>query len=61
VAKEVAALGRRALPVPCDPTSSATAEQLAAAAKEAFGHVDMLAYKALAMPPIEGLGGSRAR
>jgi NAD(P)-dependent dehydrogenase (short-subunit alcohol dehydrogenase family) len=56
VAKEVAALGRRALPVPCDLTGPATAEQLAAAAREAFGRVDTLVYNALAMPPIEGLG-----
>jgi NAD(P)-dependent dehydrogenase (short-subunit alcohol dehydrogenase family) len=56
VAKEVAALGRRALSVPCDLTDPATAEQLAAAAKETFGRVDTLVYNALAMPPIEGLG-----
>ena len=56
VAKEVAALGRRALPVPCDLTDPATAEQLAAAAQETFGRVDTLVYNALAMPPIEGLG-----
>ena len=56
MAKEVAALGRRALPVPCDLTSPATAEQLAAAAQETFGRVDTLIYNALAMPPIEGLG-----
>ena len=56
VAKEVAALGRRALSVPCDLTDAATAEQLAAAAQETFGRVDTLVYNALAMPPIEGLG-----
>jgi NAD(P)-dependent dehydrogenase (short-subunit alcohol dehydrogenase family) len=56
VAKEIAALGRRALPVPCDLTSPATAEQLTTAAQETFGRVDTLVYNALAMPPIEGLG-----
>jgi NAD(P)-dependent dehydrogenase (short-subunit alcohol dehydrogenase family) len=56
VAKEVAALGRRALSVPCDLTDPATAEQLAASASEAFGRVDTLVYNALAMPPIAGLG-----
>jgi len=56
VAKEVAALGRRALPVPCDLTDPASAEQLATAAQEEFGRVDALVYNALAMPPIEGLG-----
>jgi NAD(P)-dependent dehydrogenase (short-subunit alcohol dehydrogenase family) len=56
VAKEVAALGRRALSVPCDLTDPATAEQLAAAAQETFGRVDTLVYNALTMPPIESLG-----
>jgi NAD(P)-dependent dehydrogenase (short-subunit alcohol dehydrogenase family) len=56
VAKEIAALGRRALSVPCDLTDPATAEQLAAAAQQTFGRVDTLVYNALAMPPIEGLG-----
>jgi NAD(P)-dependent dehydrogenase (short-subunit alcohol dehydrogenase family) len=56
VAKEVAALGRRALTVPCDLTDPATAEQLTAAAQNEFGRVDTLVYNALAMPPMEGLG-----
>lgn len=56
VDKEVAALGRRALAVPCDLTDPATAEQLSATAREEFGRVDTLVYNALAMPPIEGLG-----
>jgi NAD(P)-dependent dehydrogenase (short-subunit alcohol dehydrogenase family) len=56
VAKEVAALGRRALTVPCDLTDPATAEQLTAAAQQEFGRVDTLVYNALAMPPMEGLG-----
>jgi NAD(P)-dependent dehydrogenase (short-subunit alcohol dehydrogenase family) len=56
VAKEVAALGRHALAVPCDLTSPVTAEQLATSAMEEFGRVDSLVYNALAMPPIEGLG-----
>ena len=56
VAKEVAALGRRALCVPCDLTDPASAEQIATAAQEEFGRVDAMVYNALAMPPIEGLG-----
>jgi NAD(P)-dependent dehydrogenase (short-subunit alcohol dehydrogenase family) len=56
VAKEIAALGRRALCVPCDLTDPATAEQLTEAAKNEFGRVDTLVYNALAMPPMEGLG-----
>jgi NAD(P)-dependent dehydrogenase (short-subunit alcohol dehydrogenase family) len=56
VAKEIAALGRSALVVPCDLTAPATAEQLATAAKERFGRLDTLVYNALAMPPMEGLG-----
>ncbi|MEY9855826.1 NAD(P)-dependent dehydrogenase (short-subunit alcohol dehydrogenase family) [Catenulispora sp. GAS73] len=56
VAKEVAALGRRALAVPCDLTDPASAEQLATAAQEEFGRVDAMVYNALAMPPIEGFG-----
>jgi NAD(P)-dependent dehydrogenase (short-subunit alcohol dehydrogenase family) len=56
VAKEVDALGRRALPVPCDLTDPASAERLATAAQDTFGRVDAMVYNALAMPPIEGFG-----
>ena len=55
VAKEVAALGRRALAVPTDLSDPAAAERLAAAAVAEFGRVDSLVYNALAMPPIKDL------
>jgi len=55
VAKEIAALGRRALPVPCDLSVPESAGELAAAAREEFGQVHCLAYNALAMPPIKNL------
>jgi NAD(P)-dependent dehydrogenase (short-subunit alcohol dehydrogenase family) len=56
VAKEVAALGRRALAVPTDLADAASADRLAEAARAEFGQVDALVYNALAMPPIKGLG-----
>jgi NAD(P)-dependent dehydrogenase (short-subunit alcohol dehydrogenase family) len=56
VAKEVAALGRRALCVPADVTDAQAAERLARVAHEQFGRVDALVYNALAMPPIKPLG-----
>ena len=56
VAKEVTGLGRRGLAVPTDLADAAAAEHLAAAAQDAFGHVDALVYNALAMPPIKDLG-----
>ena len=56
VAKEVTALGRRAVAVPADLADAAAAEHLAAAAQDAFGRVDALVYNALAMPPIKELG-----
>jgi NAD(P)-dependent dehydrogenase (short-subunit alcohol dehydrogenase family) len=56
VAKEVAALGRRALAVPTDVADAPAAERLAEAAREEFGRVDALVYNALAMPPIKPLG-----
>ena len=56
VAKEVAALGRRALAVPTDLTDPEAVEHLAQAAQEEFGRVDALSYNALAMPPIKPLG-----
>jgi NAD(P)-dependent dehydrogenase (short-subunit alcohol dehydrogenase family) len=55
VAKEVAALGRRAAAIPADLTDEGAAGHLAQAAAEAFGRVDTLVYNALAMPPIADL------
>jgi NAD(P)-dependent dehydrogenase (short-subunit alcohol dehydrogenase family) len=55
VAKEVTALGRRGLAVPTDLTDVTAAEELAQAARDAFGRVDALVYNALAMPPIKEL------
>jgi NAD(P)-dependent dehydrogenase (short-subunit alcohol dehydrogenase family) len=55
VAKEVDALGRRAVPVPVDLTDPDAASRLASGAAEAFGKVDALVYNALAMPPIKDL------
>jgi NAD(P)-dependent dehydrogenase (short-subunit alcohol dehydrogenase family) len=56
VAKEVAALGRRALPVPTDVADAEAVQRLAETAREEFGRVDALFYNALAMPPIKPLG-----
>jgi NAD(P)-dependent dehydrogenase (short-subunit alcohol dehydrogenase family) len=56
VAKEVAALGRRALAVPTDIADPEAVERLTEAALGEFGRVDALAYNALAMPPIKPLG-----
>jgi NAD(P)-dependent dehydrogenase (short-subunit alcohol dehydrogenase family) len=56
VAKEVAALGRRALAVPTDLGDAPATERLAQAAREEFGRVDALVWNALAMPPIKALG-----
>jgi NAD(P)-dependent dehydrogenase (short-subunit alcohol dehydrogenase family) len=56
VAKEVAALGRRALAVPTDLGDADAAQHLAETALREFGRVDALAYNALAMPPIKPLG-----
>ncbi|HEY1643070.1 MAG TPA: SDR family oxidoreductase [Streptosporangiaceae bacterium] len=55
IAKEVAALGRRAAAIPADVTDDAAAASLAEAATGAFGRVDALVYNALAMPPIARL------
>jgi NAD(P)-dependent dehydrogenase (short-subunit alcohol dehydrogenase family) len=55
VAKEVTALGRRALAVPTDLADAESAGLLAEAARAEFGQVDALVYNALAMPPIKGL------
>jgi NAD(P)-dependent dehydrogenase (short-subunit alcohol dehydrogenase family) len=56
VAKEVTALGRRALAVPTDLSDADAVERLAQAARDAFGLVDAMVYNALAMPPIKELG-----
>ena len=55
VAKEVAALGGAALPVPVDLTSPSAGPSVHAAAMGHFGHVDSLVYNALMMPPIKPL------
>ena len=55
VAKEVAALGRRALAVPTDIADPAAAERLRDATLSEFGRADALVHNALAMPPIKDL------
>jgi NAD(P)-dependent dehydrogenase (short-subunit alcohol dehydrogenase family) len=55
VAKEVAALGRRALAVPTDISDAAAAERLRDATLAEFGRADALVHNALAMPPIKDL------
>ena len=55
VAKEVAATGRRALPVPTDIADPAAAERLRDATLAEFGRADALVHNALAMPPIKDL------
>jgi NAD(P)-dependent dehydrogenase (short-subunit alcohol dehydrogenase family) len=55
VAKEVTALGRRALAVPTDIADPAAAGRLRDAALAEFGRADALVHNALAMPPIENL------
>jgi NAD(P)-dependent dehydrogenase (short-subunit alcohol dehydrogenase family) len=55
VAKEVTALGRRAVAVPTDLADAEAAARLAQAAGAELGRVDALVYNALAMPPIKGL------
>jgi NAD(P)-dependent dehydrogenase (short-subunit alcohol dehydrogenase family) len=56
VAKEVTALGRRALSVPTDITDPDAAARLAQATLDEFGRADALVHNALAMPPIKDLG-----
>jgi NAD(P)-dependent dehydrogenase (short-subunit alcohol dehydrogenase family) len=56
VAKEVAALGRRALAVPADIADPEAAERLVARTLGEFGRADALVHNALAMPPIKDLG-----
>ena len=55
VAKEVTALGRRALAVPTDISDPAAAEHLRDATLAEFGRADALVHNALAMPPIKDL------
>jgi NAD(P)-dependent dehydrogenase (short-subunit alcohol dehydrogenase family) len=55
VAKEVIALGRRALAVPTDISDPVAAERLRDAALAEFGRADALVHNALAMPPIKDL------
>src|SRR6266436_554474 len=55
VAKEVTALGRRALAVPTDIGDPAAAENLMRATLAEFGRADALVHNALAMPPIKDL------
>jgi NAD(P)-dependent dehydrogenase (short-subunit alcohol dehydrogenase family) len=56
VAKEVAAVGRRAVAVATDVNDDSSSRGLADAALEAFGQVDSLVNNAFAMPPIKDLG-----
>jgi NAD(P)-dependent dehydrogenase (short-subunit alcohol dehydrogenase family) len=55
VAKEVTALGRRAVTVPTDITDEEAAARLAQAAVDAFGRVDTLVNNAFAIPPLTSL------
>jgi NAD(P)-dependent dehydrogenase (short-subunit alcohol dehydrogenase family) len=55
VAKEVTALGRRALAVPTDIADPDAAGHLRDATLAEFGRADALVHNALAMPPIKNL------
>jgi NAD(P)-dependent dehydrogenase (short-subunit alcohol dehydrogenase family) len=55
VAKDVQALGRRALAVPADITDDAACARVADAALETFGRVDGLVNNAFAIPPLTDL------
>ena len=55
VAKEVTALGRRAVAVPTDINNEDSAAHLAEAAAAAFGRVDTLVNNAFAIPPLAAL------
>jgi NAD(P)-dependent dehydrogenase (short-subunit alcohol dehydrogenase family) len=55
VAKEVTALGRRALPVQTDISDPAAAQRLRDITLAEFGRADALVHNALAMPPIKDL------
>ena len=55
VAREVTALGRRALAVPADISDPDAGQRLADATLAEFGRADALVHNALAMPPIKDL------
>jgi NAD(P)-dependent dehydrogenase (short-subunit alcohol dehydrogenase family) len=55
VAKEVAQLGRRAVPVETDVTDEAACRRLLDLAVESFGRVDGLVNNAFAIPPLTDL------
>jgi NAD(P)-dependent dehydrogenase (short-subunit alcohol dehydrogenase family) len=55
VAKEVAQLGRRAVPVETDITDDAACRRLLDTALESFGRVDGLVNNAFAIPPLTDL------
>src|SRR5262245_60096844 len=55
VAKEVTALGQRALAVPADITDEAAAAHLAQATLAEFGRADTLVHNAFAIPPLTSL------
>jgi len=55
VAKEIAQLDRRALPVETDVTDDAACRRLADAALDTFGRVDGLINNAFAIPPLTDL------
>lgn len=55
VAKEVTALGRRAVAVPTDVTDQESCERLAETAMDAYGRVDGLVNSAFAIPPLTDL------
>src|SRR5579863_3503430 len=55
VAKEVTALGRRALAVPADITGEGAAGRLAQATLAEFGRADTLVHNAFAIPPLTSL------
>ncbi len=55
VAKEVTALGRRAVTVPTDITDAEASQNLVRVALEAFGRVDALVNNAFAMPTMRDM------
>jgi NAD(P)-dependent dehydrogenase (short-subunit alcohol dehydrogenase family) len=55
IAKEVTALGVRAVTVPADISKPDDAERIAATALDAFGRIDTVVHNAFAMPPMTPL------
>ncbi|MEK7385453.1 MAG: SDR family NAD(P)-dependent oxidoreductase, partial [candidate division NC10 bacterium] len=53
LAREIEALGRRALVVPCDVTDEPAVERMVARARETFGRLDILVNAAGVTGPIE--------